>query len=123
MNHYSWFQGDGIHLVHEGAMAIAALFHGVIDAAVDPVVIAPASLPVARVGHRYSARLVARGGPGPYRWSIVRGSLPKGLSLRPGGGIVGVPRRLGRVSIVVRALDSRGLTDTRPVTLRITSAE
>ena len=122
LNHYSWFQGDGIHLVHDGAMAMATLFRNAIDATLNPVVIAATPLPLARVGHTYSARLVARGGARPYRWAIVRGFLPKGLSLRPGGGIAGVPRRLGRVSLVVRALDSRGLTATRSMTLRIASA-
>jgi hypothetical protein len=59
--HWSWFQGDSIHLVHEGAMAMATLFRRAIDQIVDPVVIQAAQLPVARVGQAYAARSAAEG--------------------------------------------------------------
>jgi hypothetical protein len=119
--HWSWFQSDNLHLVYGGAVAMATLFHRAIDEVVNPVVINVAPLPVARVGHRYSARLTASGGVRPYSWRIVRGSLPKGLHLRPGGSIDGLPRRGGRVSIVVQATDSDGLAASRPANLRIDS--
>ena len=118
-NHWSWFQGDSIHLVHDGAMAMATLFRRAIDQVVDPVVIKAAQLPVARVGQPYAARFSARGGVAPYQWSVVWGSLPKGLSLRPGGTIDGVPRRKGRINIVVSAADRTGLGAALPVTLKI----
>jgi hypothetical protein len=122
-NHWSWFQGDAIHLTHEGAMEMASFFRRAIDRFVAPVVIEPAPLPVAHVGRKYAARFTASGGVGgPYQWRIERGSLPKGLSLRPGGTIDGVPRRSGLVNVVVTATDSTGLVAERPVTLRIASA-
>jgi hypothetical protein len=122
-DHWSWFQGDAIHLTHEGAMEMASFFRRAIDRFVAPVVIEPAPLPVAHVGRKYAARFTASGGVGgPYQWRIERGSLPKGLSLRPGGTIDGVPRRGGLVNVVVTATDSTGLVAECPVTLRIASA-
>ena len=40
-----------------------------------------ASLPGAVVGEAYSATLGAADGASPYRWSVVAGTLPLGLSL------------------------------------------
>jgi hypothetical protein len=119
---WSWFQGDGIHLVGEGAVAMATLFHSALqEALAPPLVVQTTSLPVARVGQTYLAHLVASGGVGPYVWRIVRGSLPKGLSLRPNGRIDGVPRRSGRVSIVVQAVDSLGRAAKMAELLKIAS--
>jgi hypothetical protein len=121
-NKWSWFQGDGIHLVHDGAVAMATLFNAELrEALAPPLVVQTTSLPVARVGHRYVARLIAKGGVAPYRWSVVRGSLPKGISLRPNGRIDGVPRRSGRASIVVQAADSLGRAVRRSQLLKIAS--
>lgn len=121
-NHWSWFQGDSIHLRLDGAMAMAQLFRTAIDKALDPVVIAGAPLPLARVGVPYRAQLVARGGERPYNWRVVGGSLPKGLHLRPGGSIDGIPRHNGRVKIVVSVVDGRGIPATpRPEFLKIAS--
>src|SRR5207248_2303946 len=39
------------------------------------------SLPGGTVGHAYSAALHALGGSGPYKWSVVGGTLPDGLTL------------------------------------------
>jgi hypothetical protein len=117
--HWSWFQSDSVHLVYSGAIAMATLFRRAIDQVVDPVVISTAALPVARVGRAYAARFTARGGVGPYTWRITRGSLPRGLSLRPGGSIDGVPRRSGRINVVVSAADSTGLAASRPMLLKI----
>jgi hypothetical protein len=118
-NHWSWFQGDAIHLVHEGAMAMATLFRRAIDQVVDPVVITKAQLPVARVGRPYAASFTAQGGVAPYQWRVVHGSLPQGLHLRPGGTIDGVPRHGGTINVVVSAADSTGLAVALPVTLKI----
>jgi hypothetical protein len=120
-DHWSWFQNDAIHLRYEGAIAMATLYRRAIDAIVDPVVIDGPPLPSARVGRAYAARFSARGGVGPYQWRM-RGPLPKGLSLRPNGTIDGVPKRSGRISIVVSATDSTGLAGTRSETLRIAAS-
>lgn len=122
LNKWSWFQSDGIHLVDEGSTAMATLFHAaLLDALAPPLVVHTAALPVARVGRPYAARLVAQGGIGPYRWRVVRGRLPRGLSLRPTGRIDGVPRRSGRVRIVVTAADASGHAASRSEVLKIAS--
>jgi hypothetical protein len=120
-DHWSWFQGDSIHLTYDGAVAMATLFHKALDEVVNPVVIHAAPLPLARVGHRYAAHLTASGGVRPYSWRIVRGSLPKGLHLRPNGSIDGEARRGGRLRIVVQATDADGLVASRPASLQIDS--
>jgi hypothetical protein len=122
LTRWSWFQGDGIHLVADGAIAMATLFHSALaEALAPPLVVETASLPVAHVGQKYKAHLLATGGVAPYGWRIVRGSLPKGLSLRPNGQIDGVPRRSRRVSVVVQATDSFGHAVTRAELLAIAS--
>jgi hypothetical protein len=122
-NKWSWFQGDGIHLVHEGAVAMATLFRSAIDEALaPPLAVRTSTLPVARIGHNYVARLVATGGIAPYTWRVTNGSLPRGLSLRPNGRIDGVARRTGSVHIVVAAIDSHGRAASRAELLRIASA-
>lgn len=108
-DHWSWFQGDNIHLTHDGAMAIAGLLNTALrEALAPPLAVATTTLPVARVGKPYLAHLAARGGIAPYTWRVVGGRLPRGLSLRPKGRIDGVPRRTGRIRIVVSAQDSLG---------------
>lgn len=119
-DHWSWFQGDNIHLVHDGAMAMAGLFNAALrEALAPPLAVATAHLPVARVGKPYRARLEASGGIAPYTWRVVGGALPRGLSLRPNGGIDGVPRRTGRIEIVVSARDSLGRAAAHAELLKI----
>ncbi|MDQ1496512.1 MAG: hypothetical protein QOG69_2995 [Actinomycetota bacterium] len=111
-SHPDWFQNDGEHLEASGGLAMAALIHAAVMKALIPVSVVPRNLPVAHVGRRYAARLVATGGMTPYDWRLVSGSLPKGLRLTPDGLIVGVPQKPARVSLVVRAADSSGETAT-----------
>jgi hypothetical protein len=125
-NKWSWFQGDGIHLVYDGAMAMAAFLNHALRQALaprpskaPPVVVDPKPLPPARVGHAYSTRLVAHGGTGPYTWRIVGGRLPTRLTLRPDGRILGQPKRPGRVRLVVRAVDAQGRSATSREALTI----
>jgi hypothetical protein len=122
-NKWSWFQGDGIHLVYDGAVAMATLLRSAVDEALAaPLVVHTTTLPVAHVGHKYLAHLVAKGGIAPYTWRVTRGSLPKGISLRPNGQIDGVARRSARVKLVVSATDSHGRAATRTEQLTIASA-
>ncbi|HZP73545.1 MAG TPA: putative Ig domain-containing protein [Gaiellaceae bacterium] len=121
-SHPSWFRSDGIHLENAGAVAMATLIHsallagGVTTPSVD---VATASLPVARDGRRYHARLKARAGVAPYRWSLIERA-PAGIHLEPNGTIDGVPRaRAGRYAFAVQVRDAAGSLGTRQLTLRI----
>lgn len=54
------------------------------------------ALPGAVEGQRYGPRLLAWGGQPPYEMKLLRGSLPPGLQLTPGGELRGVPLALAR---------------------------
>ena len=105
---YSWFQGDGIHLVMPGALAIAALIHDSLVRALNPLALAKPVLPVARVGQRFTARLEVSGGEAPYQWQVTSGPLPKGLHLLADGTLDGTPLKAGRMSIAVEVGDATG---------------
>jgi len=59
------------------------------------------------VGSSYIANLFADGGTRPYRWSIVAGQLPSGLSLS-NGTISGTPTTAGTYTFTVRVTDNGG---------------
>jgi hypothetical protein len=121
-NHPEWFQDDGLHLGGIGAQAMARLIRRkLVDAgvAVPPVLVKTHTLPVARHGKPYSARLQAVSGRRPYGWSFA-GRLPLGLHLRPSGVLWGVARaRPGLFTLTVRAKDAIGQIDTRKLVLRL----
>jgi hypothetical protein len=122
-SHLDWFQGDGIHLVLDGANAMATLIHKTLveDAvALKPAQIATSALPAARRGKPYAARLRATFGLAPYHWSLLARA-PQGLHLEPDGTIVGRPGAKPGVYVLnVRVQDSADSFDIRRLTLRIT---
>jgi hypothetical protein len=50
--------------------------------------------------------LMASGGTAPYRWGLVGGALPSGLSLSANGAIDGVPNFAGSSTFAVQVTDS-----------------
>jgi hypothetical protein len=50
--------------------------------------------------------LTAAGGTPPYRWVLVGGALPSGLSLSASGTIDGVPNFVGSSTFAVQVIDS-----------------
>ncbi|HEY6891312.1 MAG TPA: putative Ig domain-containing protein, partial [Solirubrobacter sp.] len=78
-----------------------------------PVFVKTSSVPAAQAGLPYSTTLTADGGTSPYRWSIVSGALPAGLTLDPKTGtIAGTPTTAGTSTFKVQAEDSSGPTPT-----------
>jgi hypothetical protein len=60
----------------------------------NALAITTTSLPDGAVGAPYSAGLEARGGNPPYKWSVMSGSLPKGLHLDTTTGMIsGTPNK------------------------------
>jgi hypothetical protein len=56
--------------------------------------------------HRYDFPLVAEGGVGPYHWHIVSGSLPTGMKLDEGSGILsGRPEQTGQFAVGILVSD------------------
>ena len=77
--------------------------------------------PGAIVGTGYGFSFVATGGDGSYAWDLVSDSVPPGLTLLIGGGIVGTPTRTGTFTFRVRvrsgsqqALHQDSITVTAP---------
>jgi hypothetical protein len=109
-SHPEWFQSDGLHLLPAGGVELAQFLHEAILRAVHPppLQLTTRALPVAQIGRPYSTRLAARGGRPPYRWSLVAGSLPRGLRLAPDGRIYGQVERPARVVVELRVVDVDG---------------
>jgi large repetitive protein len=82
--------------------------------------IATKRLAAAVARRAYRVRIAVRGGVGPLRWSISRGSLPRGLRLAvQTGTIAGVPAVAGSFRITVRARDALGALSTKTLVLRV----
>jgi len=76
-------------------------------------------LPDGAVGKSYSQTLTAQGGSPGYRWWLVAGSLPSGLSLSIGGVISGNPTTEGISTFTVEVHDSVGDTDQKQFDIEI----
>jgi len=84
--------------------------------------IATARLPLATVGEAYRTRLASGGGLAPTQWRIARGTLPRGIRLDRGTGVLsGVAREAGSFRMTVRATDRLGASSTRTLTLVVHS--
>ena len=123
-SHPDWFQADGIHLLADGAVAMATLIHTRLVAdgiATKPVLVKTAALPAAHVHRPYAARLAATSGVAPYRWSLLTRA-PKGFHLVADGRIRGRPLvRPGSYPLNVRVKDAAGSLATRRLVLRVTA--
>jgi hypothetical protein len=75
-------------------------------------------LKLAKLGKRYGVKVATIGGVQPTRWSIVRGKLPRGLTLsQRTGTIAGIPRQGGRFRVTLRARDGLGASSQRTLGL------
>ena len=89
--------------------------------AITPLLITTASLPAGTVDTPYSATLSATGGLPPYTWSIIKGSLPAGLSMNASSGVIsGIPRTAGTSNFSVQVSDSESPPATTSAPLSIT---
>jgi len=69
--------------------------------------ITTSSLPSGSVKNTYSTTLTASGGTQAYKWSLVSGTLPAGLSLSATTGVIsGTPTTAGTSNITVQVADS-----------------
>ncbi len=83
----------------------------------------PATLPGGTVGTAYSQAMTATGGSGTYTFSVSAGSLPAGLSLNPGTGLIsGTPNSAAASMFTITATDSAGVTTSRSYGVTINAA-
>ena len=81
------------------------------------------SLPSGRMGAPYSASLSVAGGLAPYKWSIVAGSLPPGLTLTAfNGQILGTPTTAGSYTPVFQVSDADNEVARATLSITITSS-
>ncbi len=77
----------------------------------------PETLPDGAVGKIYGENLYVSGGTEPYRWS--GSSLPPGLTVAPGGVLVGTPTQAGTFTTTVTVTDSAGASALKTYSLKI----
>ena len=73
-----------------------------------------------QVGVSYATGVFADGGVPPYRWSLVAGSLPPGLSLTTSPGrITGTPTTAGTFVFTLRVVDEGGQQASRQFSITV----
>jgi Putative Ig domain len=88
------------------------------------VVVLPPELPDGEVDYEYRSgekpvQLVANGGTAPYKFRVIKGRLPPGLTLSSRGLLNGEPVQKGTFGFTVRATDKNRSSGTRAYTIAI----
>ncbi len=82
-----------------------------------------ASLPGGVQNAGYSASLAATGGTQPYTWSVITGSLPTGLTLASGTGLIsGTPTVPGTANFTVQVRDANAQSAAKAFSIGISPA-
>jgi uncharacterized repeat protein (TIGR03803 family) len=83
--------------------------------------VSTSSLANGEIATGYSQTLAATGGIPPYIWSVLSGSLPAGLTLAPGTGMIsGTPTATGTENFVAQVADSAATAAKATSSLAIT---
>ncbi|MFM8855601.1 MAG: S8 family serine peptidase [Actinomycetota bacterium] len=77
------------------------------------------SLPVVMAKSSFSIPLSVSGAPGPYRWSVVGGSLPRGISLSQNGVLSGSSRSATTVDFTVSVTTNSCQSANQSLSLRV----
>ena len=86
-----------------------------------PLAITTAALLDGTLNTPYNARVGAIGGTRPYRWMILSGALPSGISLNATtGAITGTPPATGTTYFTVQVTDASAAAQTQTQTLSLT---
>lgn len=82
-------------------------------------------LKTAKVGKRYTARLVATGGARPFKWNLLGGRpgiLPPGIKLNSRTGILsGTPTKAGTYRLRLQVVDKFGIKSSAGLVLKVTA--
>jgi hypothetical protein len=86
-----------------------------------PIVISPATLPQGMVGLAFTTTVTASGGLAPYTFSVSTGTLPAGLTLAAGTGIIsGTPTASGPSTFTIKVADSETVPQIATQTYTVT---
>jgi hypothetical protein len=78
----------------------------------------PLTLKAAKVGRAYRQRIERTGGVAPLEWKLVRGKLPKGVTLAKRLGLLlGKPTKAGKYRVAVGAVDALGVKASANLTI------
>ncbi len=87
-----------------------------------PLSITTTSLPGGDQNEAYTATLSASGALTPYTWSITSGTLPTGLSLASGTGVIsGTPAAAGTYNFTARVTAANGQSVTKSLSIGIST--
>ena len=110
--------------VGSGTTSITATLGSVVGStgltvSAGPLAINTTALPAGSLGVAYSTTLSASGGTPPYTWSIASGTLPTGLALAAGTGVIsGTPQATGTSSFTVKvAAGAQNVTKALSITV------
>ena len=100
-------------------LSIAAVM-GLVSSADAQLAITSSPPAPATVASAYTANFAASGGAPPYKWTVIEGVLPAGLTLDAGAGLLsGTPESAGTFPFAVLVEDSGGAVDSTAVSLPI----
>ncbi len=85
-----------------------------------PLAITSTNLPDAKLAAQYTGPIYSTGGRRPITWSLLSGSVPRGLSLAEEGRVAGIPAETGAFTFWVKALDALGHAATQKLSLSVT---
>jgi hypothetical protein len=89
----------------------------------NQLTVATSSLPQGLLKSGYQASLTASGGKNPYRWNVISGTLPTGLSLTSSTGTIsGTPQQAGTSTFTVAVQDASSPTESAQAAMAITVA-
>ena len=112
--------------VSDGSTTISATLAGVVGSTMltvqpPPLAIATTSLPPGVINMVYTATLTANGGMKPYTWSVTSGTLPSGLTLNSGSGVIsGTSGATGTFNFSVQVMDANNQTAVKTLSITIT---
>jgi outer membrane protein assembly factor BamB len=88
----------------------------------DPLSISTSYLNTGITGQPYSQTLQGMGGYGGYTWSLYSGTLPQGINLDPGTGVLsGTPQAAAAIPLLIMVEDSVGRQASKTLTLVVTA--
>jgi len=86
----------------------------------SPPSVTTSSLPGGTQNSAYSTTLAATGGTAPYTWSISAGTLPAGLTLASGTGVIsGTPTGTGTSNFSVRVTDANSVAAAQSLSITV----